>query len=391
MVYKRWKGKPVRPGDQNYDRARWWMAYMLNGRRVHHAISGARTKAQAQRAEVSEREAIYSKRYHQTEDVGFTTYYDDYYLPWLKEKKASRVRDAESRVKKLKAYFGNRFLREITRRDVERFQASLRDKKTKRKTLRKGGTVNRYIYLLSAIFSRAAIDEMADFNPCAKVEREPESKRERYLTAAERTKLMEVLVDDLEFLRAPIEVSLGTGMRKRTELLQLRIENINFSSFPIFRRANGRDVEVRPNWFLLPDTKGKKPQHRVMPMNTPVKDALLSVIQDRTKGFVFDADHNGVTEHVLRNAFEKACERAEIPSGIATEGGLIWHDLRRTFATELRARQVHEYDIADLLGHHVQAVTGTYARSTPEVLEEAVNKLALPRGTNVIEFKRKAS
>jgi hypothetical protein len=50
---------------------------------------------------------------------------------------------------------------------------------------------------------------------------------------------------------------------------------------------------------------------------------------------------------------------------------------------------VHEYDIADLLGHHVQAVTGTYARSTPEVLEEAVNKLALPRGTNVIGVQKK--
>ncbi len=36
----------------------------------------------------------------------------------------------------------------------------------------------------------------------------------------------------------------------------------------------------------------------------------------------------------------------------------IWHDPRRTFATELRARQVREYDIADLLGHNIQAVTG---------------------------------
>ncbi|MGQ0763099.1 MAG: tyrosine-type recombinase/integrase [Acidobacteriota bacterium] len=390
MVYKRWMSKKVNPGDENYDRARWWMEYRLNGRRVHHVIPGARTKAQAQRAEVSEREAIYNRRYHNTTDVGFTAYYDEYYLPWLREKKASRVRDAESRVKKLKAYFGNRFLREITRRDIERFQASLRDKKTKRKTLRKGGTVNRYIYLLSAIFSRAAIDAMADFNPCARFEQEPESKRERYLTPAEQTRLMDALVDDLEFLRAPIEVSLGTGMRKRTELLQLRIENINFSGFPIFRRANGRDVEVRPNWFLLTDTKGKKPRHRLIPMNAPVKDALLSVIQNRTTGQVFNPDHTGVTEHVLRTAFERACDRAEIPFGLAVEGGLIWHDLRRTFATELRARQVHEYDIADLLGHHIQAVTGTYARSTPEVLEEAVNKLALPRG-NVIEFKRKAS
>jgi integrase len=137
-------------------------------------------------------------------------------------------------------------------------------------------------------------------------------------------------------------------------------------------------------------TKGKKPRHRLIPMNAPVRDALLKVIQNRNTGRVFDADHTGVNEHVLRGGFQTACERAEIPFGLTVEGGVIWHDLRRTFATELRARQVHEYDIADLLGHNIQAVTGTYARSTPEALEEAVNRLAEPR-RNVIEFKRKAS
>lgn len=118
--------------------------------------------------------------------------------------------------------------------------------------------VNRYIYLLSAIFSRAAIDEFVDFNPCSRLERESEVKRERYLTPAERTKLMDVLVDDLEVLHAPVEVSLGTGVRKITELLELRIENVNFTGLSIFRRANGRDVEVRPNWFLLTNTKGQE-------------------------------------------------------------------------------------------------------------------------------------
>ena len=46
--------------------------------------------------------------------------------------------------------------------------------------------------------------------------------------------------------------------------------------------------------------------------------------------------------------------------------------------------------IADLLGHTIQSVTGTYARSTPDALEDAVNRLTEPRG-NVIQFKRKAS
>jgi len=96
-----------------------------------------------------------------------------------------------------------------------------------------------------------------------------------------------------------------------------------------------------------------------------------------------------VSASTLRRGFSKACEQAGIPFGQKVEAGMTWHDLRRTFATELRVRQVHEYDISDLLGHTIQSVTGTYARSTPEALENAVNKLAEPRGS-VIKFKRKA-
>ena len=63
MVYKRWKGKKIKPGDPNYDKARWWIEYRLKGRRIHQAVPEARTKAQAERAETSEREAIYNRRY----------------------------------------------------------------------------------------------------------------------------------------------------------------------------------------------------------------------------------------------------------------------------------------------------------------------------------------
>jgi hypothetical protein len=158
--------------DSHFDKARWWIEYRLQGRRVHKAVPEARTKAQAERAEISERGANYNRRYNKGSDIGLTTYYEDFYLPWLKGKKRSRLIDAQSRIKKLKAFFGNQPLREITRRDVKRFQASLRGKETRRRTSRKGATVNRYIYLLSAIFSRAAVDGIVEFNP----------KRERYLS-----------------------------------------------------------------------------------------------------------------------------------------------------------------------------------------------------------------
>jgi len=78
---------------------------------------------------------------------------------------------------------------------------------------------------------------------------------------------------------------------------------------------------------------------------------------------------------------------------------VVWSDGRRRrdlarsatyFCNRVARGQVHEYDISDLLGHTIQSVTGTYARSTPEALEDAVNRLTEPRGT-VVQFKRKAS
>jgi integrase len=57
-------------------------------------------------------------------------------------------------------------------------------------------------------------------------------------------------------------------------------------------------------------------------------------------------------------------------------------DLRHTFATRLRAANVHEYDIADLLGHSTTPgearntkVTRGYAHSFPQKLRDAVNSL----------------
>lgn len=59
-----------------------------------------------------------------------------------------------------------------------------------------------------------------------------------------------------------------------------------------------------------------------------------------------------------------------------------WHDLRHTFATRLRAANVHEYDIADLLGHSTTkndtrgtAVTRGYAHGVPQRLREAVDSM----------------
>lgn len=124
-------------------------------------------------------------------------------------------------------------------------------------------------------------------------------------------------------------------------------------------------------------------------MNSHVRDTLSNLCRNRASDeFVFDKDVNAVNDYELRWGFEEACKRADIPFGENVPGGIIWHDLRRTFGTRLRANGVHEFDISDLLGHSRPGVTRIYARATRTVLEQVVEKLMEPWG-QVIEFERR--
>lgn len=388
-IYKRWKGKKINPDHPHWRDARWTAEFILKGRRVIQAIPEARTQVEAVRAESKLREDIYHRRYGGVKDVGFSDFFDETYLPWLKDHHPASYRDAVSRGKALKEFFAAGKLQEITTKECERLKVFLKRGHTVRGKPRSGTTINRYIYLLSAVCSRAIAEERLNSNPCIRIEDEPEKGRERYLTPHEHTKLKAVLEGDLGFLRLPIEVSLGTGLRKRIELLSLRGEHINFGARPVFCPIRGGDVEIPPGWLIVVEGKGSK--YRLIPMNAVVREALLEAIQDRSpSGLVFDPSHNGVNEYSLKWGFEEACKRAEIVYGETKRGGIIWHDLRRTFATRLRANGVHEYDIQDLLGHAKPGVTKVYARATLSVLENAVAKLTEPWG-EVIQFERKAS
>ena len=68
-------------------------------------------------------------------------------------------------------------------------------------------------------------------------------------------------------------------------------------------------------------------------------------------------------EHSLKWGFDEACTRAEI---VDQGWRIIWHDLRRTFATRLRANGVNEYDIQDLLGRRLQSESGISDAGRPD-------------------------
>lgn len=388
-VFKRYKGKRIGQDDPNWHKARWWMEFRLRGHYVLESVVGARTKAQAERAESTAREDIYNGRYNKAiATARFSDFVDEQFLPWAKSNKLSYA-DDKRRSKTLKGWFRDEPMREITPLQVERFKSSLVGKKTYRGTTRSGSTVNRYLALLSKIFSIAWDNGFVDSNPCQRVRKEKEGgKRERYLTFDEEHRLMKALNGGLDYLRSAVVVSIGTGLRK-SELLRLAVDHVNFSNVPKFYAVNGRDVEIPPNWLLVVKSKNRKP--RVIPMNPPVRTVLSEIVQDASGSeLVFSLARRGVSSVTIRRGFEKACEAAEVTFGQTKAGGLTWHDLRHTFATRLRGHGVHELDIMQLMGHSSVGVTAGYAHGMTTVIQSAVDKLAEPRG-EVVEFARRAS
>jgi len=220
-------------------------------------------------------------------------------------------------------------------------------------------------------------DGFVDSNPCHRVRKEKEGgKRERYLTFDEEAKLMKSLNGKVEHLRPPVIVSIGAGLRK-SELLRLTSDHINFSDVPRFYPVNGRDVEIPPNFLLVIKSKNRKP--RIVPMNPLVRTALSEAAQEaQGNNPVFSIDRNGVSYNAIRTGFETACDNAGITYGQTKPGGITWHDLRHTFATRVRAEGVDELDIMQLMGHSSVGVTAGYAHATPAVMQTAVTNSPKP-------------
>jgi len=383
MVYKRYRGRRLKPGDKEWNKGKWVVEFMLKGNRVLRAVPHARNKREAEEEQRKIQSQIDGGSYS-SKSALFSEFIDNEYLPWAEVNKKSHA-DDRRRAKLLKDFFGNERLRNIAPYRIEKFKSSLIGVKTVRGTPRSEPTINRYLALGSRIFSLARVNGLVQTNPFSHVRKfEEGGKRERFLTYDEQARLMKVLVGDLEYLRAPVIVSLGTGLRK-SELLSLKAGEINFQQLPIFYRVKGRDLTIRPDCLLVAKSKNK--ESRIIPMNHEVCEILIAVVADaKPDDAIFTFSRNGVSSSTIKSGFEIACNRAEITYGLTRVGGLTWHGLRHTFATRLREQGVHPFDIKELMGHKTLSVTANYAHGTPDAMRRAVNRLN-SSSARVVEFR----
>ncbi len=257
---------------------------------------------------------------------------------------------------------GGRKVEEIDRRDVADLHHALRATPY---------AANRVLALVSKMFSLAEKWGLRPdgSNPCRHIERFPEVRRERYLSAAELESLAEALeMADREGKHGPhavaaIRLLVLTGCRLR-EILHLRWE----------------DVDLEKRLLRLPDSKtGAK----LVYLNAPAMEVLANV--PRTKGFVYVIE--GRKPKAPRADLNTPWRRIRKQAGL---DDVRLHDLRHTHAAVGAGLGLSLPMIGKLLGHTLPATTARYAHLAVDPMHEAADRIgaALAASMDVGEKSR---
>lgn len=134
-----------------------------------------------------------------------------------------------------------------------------------------------------------------------------------------------------------------------------------------------RDEIGDARWIVLPASKTKTHEERVIPVSSDLR-AVLEMRRTDPKGdqlppaaYVF-GNEVGDPVRSVKTAWRNTCRRAGISD-------LHFYDLRREFACRLLESSADLHDVRDFLGHANIATTSRYLRSRPGRLARALERL----------------
>jgi integrase len=232
---------------------------------------------------------------------------------------------------------------------------------------------NRLLSVITKIFNWAVKEELVQASPAMQIDRPgKEIERERSLSA-EEIKVVWGVFDKLGYPWGPLyKMLLVTGQR-RGEVAGMRWSEINGEG------------------WKLPGERAKKGKGHLVPLSSLATEILDGAPQ--VGELVFRAN----TDTALQN-WSKTAKRLRKLCGPMEQWHI--HDLRRTFATQLRSLGVDRLVVSKLLNHAEAGTTKIYDRyaADPEktaAMERWANRLreiisGVPAG-NVVQMKPKSA
>ena len=216
------------------------------------------------------------------------------------------------------------------------------------------GTTNRVLVLFRFIFNLARNWGVAGVgkNPSEGFRTAPDVCRERFLTNLEAQRLLTVLADDENQVAAKaIRLLLLTGAR-RNEITQARWEYVDWEK----------------NTLLVPVSKTGRP--RLITLNAPAVDVLLSIARTRSNKFIFPSPVTGRPCPSLHFPWLRVRRKAGLEN-------VRLHDLRHSFASFLVNNGVSLFIVQGLLGHSQPRMTQRYAHLHQQTLLQAAEVMGV--------------
>jgi len=211
---------------------------------------------------------------------------------------------------------------------------------------------NRALSLLTKMFNLAIGWELRADSPCRGIQKNPENKRERYLTPAELERLMAALAEHpYQSSACAVRLLLLTGAR-RNEVLA--------ATWDQFDLAVG--VWVKP----ASNTKQNK-LHRV-PLSAPARQLLSEMREKATGEALFPGRRGNDQQASLKTFWASICKAADIQ-------GVRVHDLRHSYASYLASSGLSLPVIGALLGHSSPVTTQRYAHLLDDPLRVAAERV----------------
>ena len=215
---------------------------------------------------------------------------------------------------------------------------------------------NRVNEVLRKALNLAIRWEWIERNPASGVRRNPESKRNRYLSRPEIARLMHALDNHPERSSAEaILFMLLTGCR-RGEALNARWEH-----FDLAQRT----------WTKPSSETKQRREHRV-----PYSSAVAEILEQRRSkgggGYIFPGPLGSPLREV-RKTWISACRSAGLEN-------VRVHDLRHTFASLVASSGESLLVVGELLGHTTAQTTKRYAHLYDDCLRSAAENVSLGLG-----------
>jgi integrase len=268
-------------------------------------------------------------------------------------------------LKKFNREFGLRIVGDIKPSELENHRAK------RKKEGKAESTIDQEISAAKVVINKAFLDdkvggEVLKRFKCVKKyltgEKRNSNQRRRTLSPQEYVRLEKFAPLHLKpILRSGYD----TGMREG-EILQL----------------NWGMLCLKDRLIRLPKEVTKDHEDR----DIPVSDILYDNLDHLPRGIRDDYPiftYKGKEIKDLRTGLKKACKEAKILYGRFKGDGFIFHDLRRTFYTDMRKAGVQESVIKAITGHSRNEVSDRYNQVDMEDMRQAIERLTQYRRNQI--------